>query len=125
MTDPLLAVLCSQEEDDDIRDSMKLVKLPSLESMRVCQLACGGLHTGALTLDGRVFTWGCNDDEALGRPGDESLPRVVEGGLLGKRVTMMTAGDSHMATLTSEGQVGQTARSPPSQAPFRLSPPRR
>ena len=56
--------------------------------MNVKELVCGGLHTGALTLDGRLFTWGCNDDEALGRPGEESSPALVEGGLLGKRVTI-------------------------------------
>ena len=45
------------------------------------------------------------DDEVLGRGGDESSPGVVEGGLLGKRVVLVTAGDSHMAALTSEGQI--------------------
>ena len=93
------------EEDDDIRDTYKPLPIPILNKMNVKELVCGGLHTGALTLDGRLFTWGCNDDEALGRQGEESSPALVEGGLLGKRVTMVTAGDSHMAALTSEGQV--------------------
>ncbi len=94
------------EEDDDVRDAVKApVPLRSLDSMRVCQLACGGLHTGALTLDGRVWTWGCNDDEVLGRGGNESVPAVVEGELASRRVTIVSAGDSHMAALTSEGQI--------------------
>lgn len=94
------------EEDDDVRDTLKPLPLPTLGSaMRVSQLICGGLHTGALTLDGRLFTWGCNDDEALGRAGTESVPMLVEGGLVGRRVTLATAGDSHMTALTSEGQV--------------------
>ena len=101
---------CSQlglgDGDDDVRDAVKApLPLRSLDAMTVCKLVCGGLHTGALTLDGRVWTWGCNDDEVLGRAGDEGLPLVVEGGLLGKRVTQISAGDSHMAALTSEGQV--------------------
>ena len=29
----------------------------------------------------KVWTWGCNDDEVLGRPGEESEPRLVEGAL--------------------------------------------
>ena len=41
----------------------------------------------------------------LGREGNESIPLAVEGSLVGKRVTSMGAGDSHMVTLTSEGQV--------------------
>ena len=93
------------EEDDDVRDSLKPLPIASLGAMRVCQLVCGGLHTGALTLDGRLFTWGCNDDECLGRSGVESAPAVVEGGLLGKRVKMITAGDSHMVALTATGEV--------------------
>ena len=93
------------DDDDDVRDSLKPVPMPSLAAMRVCSVVCGGLHAGVLTLDGRLFTWGCNDDEVLGRDGDESLPVLVEGALSGKRVSMITAGDSHMAALTSEGQV--------------------
>ena len=93
------------DDDDAVRDSLKFVRLPSLDAQRVCQLTCGGLHTGALTLDGRIWTWGCNDDEVLGRVGDEDQPGVVQGALVGKRVVSMCAGDSHMACLTSEGQV--------------------
>ena len=93
------------DDDDDLRDTLVPAPIASLDAMRVCQLVCGGLHTGALTLDGRLFTWGCNDDEVLGRAGGESTPGVVEGALLGKRVVMASAGDSHMTALTSEGQV--------------------
>lgn len=93
------------DEDDDVRDTLKPAPMPALDSKRICQIVCGGLHTAALGLDGRLFTWGCNDDEVLGRGGDESSPGVVEGGLLGKRVVLVTAGDSHMAALTSEGQI--------------------
>lgn len=34
---------------------------------RVVQLACGGMHTVALTEDSKIVTWGGNDDGALGR----------------------------------------------------------
>ncbi|KAI1424633.1 regulator of chromosome condensation 1/beta-lactamase-inhibitor protein II [Xylaria sp. FL1777] len=33
----------------------------------VVDIACGGMHTIALTKDNRVLTWGVNDDKALGR----------------------------------------------------------
>ncbi len=29
-------------------------------------MVCGGIHNSALTLDGRVFTWGCGSDGRLG-----------------------------------------------------------
>lgn len=36
-------------------------------SYKVVQLACGGMHTVALTEDSKIVTWGGNDDGALGR----------------------------------------------------------
>ena len=93
------------DEDEDVRDSLTPCPLAVLDGKRVCQVVCGGLHTVVLTLDGRLWSWGCNDDEVLGRDGNESVPLVVEGALVGKRVTKVTAGDNHTAALTSEGQV--------------------
>ncbi|GAX84248.1 hypothetical protein CEUSTIGMA_g11671.t1 [Chlamydomonas eustigma] len=34
---------------------------------RFLQVACGGMHTVALAADGKVWTWGVNDEGALGR----------------------------------------------------------
>lgn len=36
-------------------------------AFHVVQLACGGMHTVALTADNKIITWGVNDDSALGR----------------------------------------------------------
>ena len=33
----------------------------------VVQIACGGMHVIALTKDNKIYTWGVNDDSALGR----------------------------------------------------------
>ena len=35
------------------------------------------MHTVALASDGSVYTWGCNDEKALGRPGAENVPLKV------------------------------------------------
>lgn len=35
--------------------------------LQVLQIACGGMHTVALTEDGQIFSWGVNDEGALGR----------------------------------------------------------
>lgn len=66
------------EDDDDM-----MVKFPRvlevLERKHIVRIACGGLHTGAIAVSGEVFTWGCNDDGALGRVGEENFPAKVEG----------------------------------------------
>lgn len=43
--------------------------LPSwpLLGLQVLQIACGGMHTVALTADHQIFSWGVNDEGALGR----------------------------------------------------------
>lgn len=49
----------------------------SLRGKNVCNIACGALHNVAVTSEGRVYTWGCNDDGAVGREGDEAVPMLV------------------------------------------------
>ena len=39
-----------------------------------------GADAVARTCDGRVVSWGCNDDGALGRSGDENVPMDVDVG---------------------------------------------
>jgi Regulator of chromosome condensation (RCC1) repeat len=41
--------------------------LQDLRGKGIIQVACGGMHSAALTEDGTAYTWGCNDDGALGR----------------------------------------------------------
>lgn len=55
----------------------------------VIQIAAGGMHSACLTHDGVVYTWGCNDEFALGRDDDED----------GKSVLVLYIFDSSM-TLT-------------------------
>lgn len=54
----------------------KTAKLPTVipeldgrkeRTYRVVMLACGGMHSVALTADSKIVTWGGNDDGALGR----------------------------------------------------------
>ncbi|KAJ0119583.1 rcc1 domain-containing protein [Diaporthe amygdali] len=39
----------------------------SAETVGVVQIACGGMHSVALTKDNKILTWGVNDQGALGR----------------------------------------------------------
>lgn len=36
-------------------------------AFHIVQVACGGMHTVALTVDNKIITWGVNDAGALGR----------------------------------------------------------
>jgi len=58
----------------------------------IVKLLCGGMHTLVLTPGGEVFSWGCNDEGALGRGGLEDKPELVP---LPIRVTDISAGNSH------------------------------
>lgn len=60
------------------------------------------MHTVALSNQGKVYTWGCNDEGALGRLGAENSPLEVTIPIL---VTDITAGDSH--SLAYNPQVNQ------------------
>lgn len=44
---------------------------PLLEKVNVVQLAVGGMHVAALTAENKIYTWGVNDQGALGRPTTE------------------------------------------------------
>jgi hypothetical protein len=50
------------------------------------------MHTVALSNYGIPFSWGCNDDKALGRSGDENLVMPVKLELL---VDGIAVGNSH------------------------------
>lgn len=52
------------------------------------------MHTVALSTMGKVYTWGCNDEGALGREGPENSPQIVADSLT-VPVTDIAAGDSH------------------------------
>jgi regulator of chromosome condensation len=68
---------------------------------QVVALSTGSLHNAALTSSGLVYTWGCNDDGALGRDGDEWAPNPVNL----HSALKVCCGSSHTLALTSQGLV--------------------
>lgn len=60
----------------------------------IVKIACGGMHTLALASSGAVYSWGCNDEGALGRSGTEILPGRVDGSL-DEPMNNIAAGDCH------------------------------
>lgn len=69
-----------------------------------------GGHRARLCVNGiswaQVYSFGCNDEGALGRDtsveGSEMVPGKVE---LQEKVVQVSAGDSHTAALTEDGRV--------------------
>ncbi|KAM5321381.1 regulator of chromosome condensation isoform 1-T1 [Glossophaga mutica] len=72
----------------------------------IVQAEAGGMHTVCLSKSGQVYSFGCNDEGALGRDtsveGSEMVPGKVE---LQEKVVQVSAGDSHTAALTEDGRV--------------------
>ena len=92
--------------DDQPFEIKKPRKIPMFDqglhpARSILKIVCGGMHTVALSNQGKVFTWGCNDEGALGREGAENTPLPV-GDSLTIPVTDISAGDSHTIAYNSE-----------------------
>jgi len=66
----------------------------------------GGKHALALTLDGKVFSWGEGEDGKLGHGNRTTLdkPRLVEA-LRAKKIRDVACGSSHSAAISSQGEL--------------------
>ncbi|XP_060526978.1 E3 ubiquitin-protein ligase HERC2 [Cylas formicarius] len=66
----------------------------------------GGKHAMALTLDGKVFSWGEGEDGKLGHGNRLNLdkPKLVEA-LKSKKIRDVACGSSHSAAITSGGEL--------------------
>ncbi|KAL8945157.1 MAG: hypothetical protein Q9211_000309 [Gyalolechia sp. 1 TL-2023] len=109
----------------------RLNALLPADTVGVVHVACGGMHVAALTHDGKVLTWGVNDQGALGRDTKwegglrdvgasddesdagsdsglnpfESTPAAITTFPEGTVIVKLSAGDSHTLALTDEGLV--------------------
>ena len=114
---------CDQFEipNDDTFESRRPVEQTYFLSnnIQIHQISCGALHTLVLSTSGQVYSWGCNDDGALGRStqkedvspslqdpnalqlevAKESSPGLVS---LDFPMDMISAGDSHSVACNSK-----------------------
>uniref|UniRef100_A0A0A9VNP3 HECT-type E3 ubiquitin transferase n=2 Tax=Lygus hesperus TaxID=30085 RepID=A0A0A9VNP3_LYGHE len=83
-------------------------QLSSLSQYVVKKIAVhsGGKHALALTIDGKVFSWGEGSDGNLGHGNTQSLekPRMIEA-LKSKKIRDIACGSSHSAAITSNGEL--------------------
>ncbi|KAF4320371.1 hypothetical protein G195_006382, partial [Phytophthora kernoviae 00238/432] len=93
------------EEEEDLMVKFPRVVKP-LAKLKIVRVACGGLHSAAITAAGEIYTWGCNDDGALGHTGDENIPAKVDGfGPQQAVAVQAVGGDCHTAVVTLAGKV--------------------
>jgi len=86
----------------DIQSTNRPLEHPFFKDKRVLKVAVGKLHALVLCEGNILYTWGINDDCALGRDGDESLPGQVP---VTQQIVDICGGVSYSAYLTDRGQV--------------------
>lgn len=106
------ALVCGQGDmgqlglgDDETKFERKRPAV--IESIpNVVDVRAGGMHNLVLTNEGSVYSFGCNDEGALGRDssvdGSEFEPHEIK---LPDKVLKISAGDSHSACLLEDGRV--------------------
>ncbi|PSC70525.1 fructose bisphosphate aldolase [Micractinium conductrix] len=106
---------------EEVTERLRPFPLSLPGGKKVLQVACGGMHTVALTEGGKIYSWGVNDEGALGRetagelweksgqasgqPGDAYTPGEVHVPNEAGRVVQLSTGDSHTCMLTELGAV--------------------
>ncbi|KAI1315982.1 hypothetical protein EDD11_010564 [Mortierella claussenii] len=89
---------------EDILSRKKPANLAALNDEQVVDIAAGGMHNMALTAEGKLWSWGVNDQRTLGRSGDEYTPLPVEG-LDSVKIVKVACSDSLTVALTEDGNV--------------------
>jgi len=114
------------------QSNQRNVKRPRLnpnllpDEVGIVDIAAGGMHCAAIDGEGRVWTWGVNDQGVLGRETTwspenededmddededklnprESVPGLVEGFPEGTVISKIACGDSITVALTNDGKV--------------------
>ncbi|TBU02484.1 putative RCC1-like regulator of chromosome condensation protein [Hamiltosporidium magnivora] len=80
----------------------KPVRLSFFDEIKIKKVKCGVIHTLLLTTDGKLYSWGCNDECALGRDGDESIPGLVN---IPEEIVDMAGGGSISVAISVKGNV--------------------
>ncbi|KAK7293233.1 hypothetical protein RJT34_16096 [Clitoria ternatea] len=80
--------------------------VPSLENVRIIQIASGGYHSLALTDDGKVLSWGHGGQGQLGHGSlqNQKIPAAVEG-LADEHIIYISCGGSSSAAVTDKGKL--------------------
>jgi hypothetical protein len=84
------------------------VKTLISQGVKIVDIAAGGMHTVALDDEGQLWSWGCNDQYALGRSSKEDegyIPNRMEVADEGVRFVKVACADSMTIALSETGTV--------------------
>ncbi|XP_055844135.1 regulator of chromosome condensation [Episyrphus balteatus] len=91
-------------DDEKDMERKRPALVPNLTD--IVDVRAGGMHNLCLDKNGQVYSFGCNDEGALGRDsseeGSEFTPKKVD---LPGKCLKISAGDSHSACLLDDGKV--------------------
>eukprot|EP00928_Gymnodinium_smaydae_P005262 TRINITY_DN11802_c0_g3_i2.p1 TRINITY_DN11802_c0_g3~~TRINITY_DN11802_c0_g3_i2.p1 ORF type:complete len:728 (+),score=200.55 TRINITY_DN11802_c0_g3_i2:71-2254(+) len=93
---------------DGVLERKKPALIESLGSgkLQVLSVASSGLHNLAVLASGQVFSWGCNDDGALGRGGEENTPLAISFfDEKAVKIARVACGDCHSAAVDVTGKL--------------------
>jgi len=76
----------------------------------ITNVSLGAYHSSAITSEGRIFTWGLNNDGRLGNGTtvDKQVPTEITNQFnlaIGETITSVSLGSDHSAAVTSEGRI--------------------
>lgn len=93
----------------DINERKKPYPVKDLADKNIKVIAAGGMHSACITENFEIYTFGCNDEGALGRScaddEEEMVPKTVSLPPESGRPVNITCGDSHCAVLDEFGCV--------------------
>eukprot|EP00438_Fugacium_kawagutii_P026681 Skav219939 [mRNA] locus=scaffold2879:52823:64108:+ [translate_table: standard] len=97
---------------DEMRERRKPTLLKELVGKQICEIAVGAMHVLCISAGGGLYSWGCNDDGALGRvssDGSDGGPSDVEPNKVdmpsGVVVRKVSCGDCHSCALDDRGRL--------------------
>mmetsp|Transcript_12295 Transcript_12295/g.23892 ORF Transcript_12295/g.23892 Transcript_12295/m.23892 type:complete len:561 (-) Transcript_12295:219-1901(-) len=82
--------------------------LTALQNRQVCQVAACGFHTGAVTENGEVYTWGEGKFGRLGHGSEvnQHTPKLIEcEKIKDRRIVQIACGGFHTAAITDKGEL--------------------
>ncbi|ELA42205.1 uncharacterized protein VICG_00848 [Vittaforma corneae ATCC 50505] len=88
--------------DQDLSSTNRPIEQPFFRNKNIVKIAAGKLHAFILCENNELYSWGVNDDRALGREGDERAPTPVA---ITQKIMDICCGASYSAILTERGQV--------------------
>eukprot|EP00929_Paragymnodinium_shiwhaense_P118883 TRINITY_DN90783_c0_g1_i1.p1 TRINITY_DN90783_c0_g1~~TRINITY_DN90783_c0_g1_i1.p1 ORF type:complete len:1072 (-),score=190.99 TRINITY_DN90783_c0_g1_i1:127-3342(-) len=109
---PLLEDLPRDQDGYPYEPTAGLIR--AFRRMRICQIAGGDGHTAAVTVHGKLYSWGASACGQLGHSDTEHMPKDVEGYpyqpvpllvdiLQDVRIVQIACGDAHTIALSREG----------------------